>query len=220
MKATQIDLNPVLQIPGLKRREITSKDEMGGLVSQLTHAVYPHDELYGDFCSIQAYIDCPPEKVFEYMADPLSLEEWSYSVRDLVPSEIPGVLVGRDRIGDNTKIYCKVEQNREALTIDYHCAWDQGEELWMIYLNRIVPAELVLKKPGSVVFWQNCRHPYYNDNPHKATAPRGRPWVGDFWDMFYAGHTVELENLKRILEYRHSHKLPIGPYYQTEGQKS
>src|SRR4249919_2773468 len=108
MNSMQIDLGPVLDIPGLKRTEITSKDEMGGLMSQLTHAVYPHDELYGQYCPIQAYINCPPEKVFEYMANPLSLEEWSYSVRDLVPSEIPGVLVGRDRIGDNTKIYCKV----------------------------------------------------------------------------------------------------------------
>ena len=38
-------------------------------------------------------------------------------------------------------------------------------------------------------------------------------WVGQFWDLFYAGHTLELANLKAILEYRHANNLPIGPYY-------
>jgi hypothetical protein len=74
----------------------------------------------------------------------------------------------------------------------------------MVYLNRIVPAERVLKKPGSVVLWTNCRHPYYRHNPYPERAPRSRPiWVGDMWDWFYAGHAAEMQNLKAILEYRH-----------------
>jgi hypothetical protein len=32
------------------------------------------------------------------------------------------------------------------------------------------------------------------------------------WPFFYAGHTIELRNLKAILEYRHKHGLPIGPH--------
>ena len=36
-----------------------------------------------------------------------------------------------------------------------------------------------------------------------------RPWVGDFWDLFYAGHTVEMNNLKAILEHRHRNGLPV-----------
>lgn len=200
------------EIPGLHRIETTPRPEMNGLVSHMTHAVYPHEEIYGNYIPIQAYINCPPEKVFEYLADPYSLEEWTYSVRGFQPSELKDTLVGEDRIGKQTKIYCKTVSNREALLVDYHCAWDQGEDLWMIYLNRIVPAELVLKKPGAVVFWQNCRHPYYDKNPYPHRAPPERPvWVGDFWDMFYAGHAVELENLKRILEFRHANHLPIGP---------
>jgi len=90
-------------------------------------------------------------------------------------------------VEDNTDIYVKTVSNKDALTVDYHCAWDQGEELWMIYLNRIVPADLVLNKPGSVVFWQNCRHPYYDSNPFKDKAPHGRAWIGDFWDFFMPG---------------------------------
>ena len=210
-----IDERQLANIPELLRVENTSKDEMGGVLSDLTHAVYSHEKLYGQYCPVQSYINCPPEKVFDYMSKTESLCEWTYSVRDLELTDLPGgdVYKGYDKIGNNnTKIFAKTVSNREALTVDYHCAWDQGEDLWMIYLNRIVPAELVLNKPGSVVFWQNCRHPYYNDNPYPEKAPEGRPWVGNFWDMFYAGHWVELMNLKNILEYRHKHRVDVGPY--------
>jgi len=57
----------------------------------------------------------------------------------------------------------------------------------------------VLDKPGSVVLWTNCHHPFYDRNPYPHTAPEKRPvWVGDFWDMFGAGHLLELKNLKAI----------------------
>ena len=199
-------------IQNLKRIENTDKAEMSGIMADMTHAVYPHDDIYGQYCPIQGYINCPPEKVFEYMSDPHSLAEWTYSMREFedVPGK-EGLLVGKDKIGDNTNIYFKALSNKEALTVDYHCAWDQGEELWMIYLNRIVSAELVLNKPGSIVFWQNCKHPNYDKNPFPELAPKGRPWVGDFWDFFYAGHMVELENLKNILEYKHANNLPMRP---------
>lgn len=207
----------VEELAGLRRIENTNKQVMGGYMADITHAVYPHDQIYGDYCPIQAHIDCPPEKVFEYMANPLCLLEWTYSMRKFEKLTEDGLYVGKDRIGDNTDIYFKVVANKEALTVDYHCAWDQGEDLWMIYLNRIIPAELVLKKPGSVVFWQNCRHQYYSNNPYPEVAPKGRPWIGQFWDFFYAGHMVELENLKTILEYRHANNLPIGPYVNEQG---
>jgi hypothetical protein len=200
-----------LKIEGVKVIENTDKNEMGGLMADITHAVYPHDQIYGDYCPIQSYINCPPEKVFEYMSNPYCLSEWTYSMRNFQKVNDQGLFVGKDKIGDGADIYFKVVAHKEALVVDYHCAWDQGEDLWMIYLNRIVPAELVLKKPGSVVFWQNCRHPYYAKNPYPEKSRPGAPWVGQFWDFFYAGHTVELENLKRILEYRHSHNLPMIP---------
>lgn len=203
--------NHVESISGLRRVENTNKTEMGGLMADITHAVYPHDQIYGDYCPIQSYINCPPEKVFEYMANPLCLLEWTYSMRDFKKVNDQGLYVGKDKIGETTDIYFKVVANREALVVDYHCAWDQGDDLWMIYLNRIVPAQLVLNKPGSVVFWQNCHHPNYDKNPYPEKAPAKRPWVGQFWDFFYAGHMVELANLKTILEYRHANNLPMGP---------
>jgi hypothetical protein len=98
------------------------------------------------------------------------------------------------------------------MTVDYHCAWDQGDKLWMIYLMRVIPAQLVLNRSGSVVLWTNCGHPYYDENPHPEMAPPDRKvWVGDLWPFFYAGHHVELQNLKHILEHRHAHGLPVIP---------
>ena len=207
----------VQDIPDLLRIESFSRDEMGDLCMESTHAVYPHDEIYGPYCTIQEYIDCPPDKVFEYLADPRSLEEWTWSTRDLEATEDPDLLVGWDRLADDTRIYCRTTSNVIARTVDYHCAWDQGDDLWMIYLMRVVPAELVLGKQGSVVIWSNCHHPYYDNNPYPELAPPEREvWVGDLWPFFYAGHVVEMENLKKILEQRHAHRETIRPWVGSE----
>lgn len=201
-------LNDLAYIPSLNRIETVSLADMEDEVAEMTHTVYPHEQLYAQYCPVQSYINCPPDLVYEYMSHAPSLEEWTYSLRNWQPLE-HGLWVAEDRLGTNTKIYCRVEANEAARVVDYHCAWDQGEELWMIYLNRIVDAKQVFNREGSVVFWQNCRHPYYDDNPFPELAPPGRPWVGDFWDLFPAGHMIELLNLKQICEYRYAHGLPM-----------
>lgn len=198
-------------IPGLTRVETTGRDELMARCTEMTRAVYPHDQVHGRYCTVEEYIDCPPEQVYEYLSKGHHLEEWTYSVRDFSPAGRPGLWVGRDRLDEDTSIYCAVKAHPGPMTVDYHCAWDQGEELWMVYLMRVVPASLVLGMPGSVVTWTNCRHPYYDDNPRPELARRpDRPWVGDFWDMFHAGHTLEMANLKAILEYRHHNGLPVS----------
>jgi hypothetical protein len=203
------DQFPLADIPGLHRVETTSRDQMMAAVVEMTHSVYPHDQVYGSYCTIQGHIDCPPELVFEYLKKGHHLEEWTYSLRGFKPTDQAGLWAGEDRLEHGTKIYCRVTANAEAMTVDYHCAWDQADTLWMIYLMRVVPAEVVLNKPGAVVLWTNCRHPYYDGNPHPELASTpGRPWVGDYWDLFYAGHTLELNNLKAILEHRHRAGLP------------
>lgn len=201
---------PLAEIPGLKRIETFSKDDMQAECMDLTHAVYPHDQVYGKYCTLEEYIDCPPEEVFAYLAEGRNLAEWTYSMRDFEPTEDPEVLVSFDRIGGNTRIYTKTVSHPSAMTVDYHCAWDQKQTLWMIYLMRVVPAELVLKQSGCVILWTNCRHPYYDNNPFPEKAPEGRKiWVGDMWPFFYAGHVVELNNLVKILEFRHVNSLPM-----------
>lgn len=208
MKAS--DAASLANIGGLIRCEEFNRDAMADRLTEMTHTVYPHDQVYGEYCTVHSYIDCPVHDVFAYMSNPYSLLEWTYSVRRLRPTDAEGVLVGEDGIG--TPIYCRTVSNKDALTVDYHCAWDQGAELWMVYLNRIVPADVVLKRAGSIVIWTNCRHPYYSKNPfpHLSRDP-ARIWVGDLWPFFYAGHTIELQNLKAILEYRHRNGLPVGP---------
>jgi hypothetical protein len=207
--STAVDPASLAEIAGLIRCEEFTREALGEQITELTHTVYPHEQVYGSFVTVQAHIDCPPEKVFAYMANAYSLLEWTYSVRNLHPSNTPDVLVGVDAGG--TPIYVKTIACKAALTVDYHCAWDQGDELWMVYLNRIVSAETVLKRPGSVVLWTNCRHPYYQKNPFPELSDPKREWVGDWWPLFYAGHTIELENLKRIVEHRHARGLPMGP---------
>jgi hypothetical protein len=198
------------RIPGLRRIESFPPDQMSALARELTRESYSYDEVYGKFCTLEEFIDCPPSKVFEYLADARTLEEWTYSLRDFEPAGRHGLYVSADRIGGQTRIYTRAEAHADALTVDYHCAWDQGEKLWMIYLMRVVNAEVVLDRPGSVVLWTNCKHPYYEKNPFPEKAPASRPvWVGDLWPFFYAGHWVEMQNLKHILEYRHRQGLPI-----------
>lgn len=205
----QLDLDA---IPQVRRIENFPKQEMNALAMELTHAVYPHDQIYGRYCTLEEHIACPPAEVFAYLATPYTLAEWTYSMRDFGEPDANGVVESTDRIGGETKIYTKVVANEQAMTVDYHCAWDQPDKLWMIYLMRVVPAEIVLGRPGSVVLWSNCRHPYYDENPFPEAAPANRSvWVGDLWPFFYAGHWVEMQNLKHILEYRHARGLPVMP---------
>jgi hypothetical protein len=209
MSIADLDINA---IPNVRRFENFSKDEMNGLCLDMTHSVYPHDEVFGKYCTLEAHVACPPEDVFRYLADVYTLEEWTYSMREFAPFGDDGTVVSYDRIGGKTKIFTKIATNAASMTVDYHCAWDQPDKLWMIYLMRVIPAPLVLDVPGSVILWTNCHHPFYDKNPFPQTAPADRKvWVGDLWPFFYAGHQVELDNLKAILEHRHAHGLPINP---------
>jgi hypothetical protein len=210
-----LDPQGLAGIEGLVRCESHSREALGELISEMTHAVYPHDRLYDRFITVADHIDCPPERVFAYMADPYSLMEWTYSVRNLHPTDTPGLLVGVDAA--DTPFYCRTLARAEAMTVDYHCAWDQGDDLWMVYLNRIIPARTVLGRPGSVVIWTNCRHPNYERNPRpELCRDPQRPWVGDWWPIFPAGHALELANLKAILEFRQRRGLPPGPEWEEE----
>lgn len=185
---------------------------MQGLCMEMTHAVYPHDQIYGKYCTLEEYVDCPPEEAFKYLSNTYNLAEWTYSMRNFGEMDETGLVMSLDRIGGETEIYTRTKVNADAMTVDYHCAWDQGNKLWMIYLMRVIDAQLVLNKPGSVILWSNCRHPFYDANPFPEAAPADRKiWVGDMWPFFYAGHYVEMQNLKSILEYRHANNLPVSP---------
>jgi hypothetical protein len=168
---------------------------------------YDYEEVYGDYCTVHLHIDCPVDMAFKYAANPYSLEEWTYTVRNLETVK-DSLMVGTEALVPNTKIYVRTESHEASGAVDYLCAWDQGEELWMRYYCRFIDATPTFKKPGTVMIWTNCRHPYYLRNPNNpqyikdAQARKDRPWVGDVWNLFAAGHLVEAENMKRILEAR------------------
>ncbi|MFD6993477.1 SRPBCC family protein [Streptomyces sp. NPDC059943] len=192
-------------VPGLLRWETTPREDAFAHAAKLTKDAFTYDEVYGEFVTVHQYIDAPPQAVYDYLTDERNLNEYTYSTRDFAPTSAPGVYQGRDTLlDDETKIFLRIDGNPDALTVDMKCAWDQGEELWMVYIHRIISAETVLGKRGSVVIWTNCHHPNYDKNPHPelASSP-DRPWVGDTWGLFYAGHKIEIDNLKKILELRH-----------------
>ncbi|MGW5151816.1 SRPBCC family protein [Rhodococcus koreensis] len=199
-------------LPGVLRIETSDKEATTPIILDMLRSVYPHEQVFGEYCTVNGYIAAPPRDVYAYLAHTRSLEEWTYSLRGFTPTEQPGLWIAHDRLGSDTTIYTRTVTNAEAMTVDYHCAWDQGWHLWMIYLLRVVDAQTVFDKPGSVVLWTNCHHPFYDCNPYPDTAPPDRrPWVGDFWDMFAAGHQLELTNLTALCEYRARRGLPITP---------
>ena len=162
-------------LPGLTRIETHPRDVATPVIIDMLRSVYPHDQIFGDFCPVQGYVDAPPRELYDWLSNTRSLEEWTYSLRGFRETDEPGLWVAADRLGDSTDIYTRTIANPHAMTVDYHCAWDQGRHLWMIYLMRVVDAQLVLNKPGSVVLWTNCHHPFYDHNAYPETAPAGRP---------------------------------------------
>ena len=204
-------------LPGLVRIETSDRHTTTPIIMDMLRSVYPHDQVFGKYCTVQDYIDCPPDEVFRYLSHTRSLEEWTYSLRGFTPAGEPGLWLAYDRLGDTTEIYTRTVAHPAAMTVDYHCAWDQGKHLWMVYLMRVVDARTVLDVDGSVVLWTNCHHPFYDENPYPETAPADRvPWVGDFWEMFSAGHQLEMSNLKAICEYRWANDLPVTPMWMSE----
>ncbi len=77
MDDTNTGIQDLNKIENLQRVENCPLSELKELTLELTHAVYPHDEVYGDYCTIEEYINCPPEKVFNYLADGYNLAEWT-----------------------------------------------------------------------------------------------------------------------------------------------
>lgn len=201
------------RIPGLYLSEDHSVPEIQKVLLTETKETYSHEEVHGTYCNVNDYINCPVEDAYNYAANVFSLEEWTYSMRDLTHVG-DGLYKGREALAPDTDIFVRCKAYSDSKVVDYLCAWDQGEELWMRYYFRFVDAQPTLKKPGTILMWLNCHHPYYEkggENTPKriadAQSRQDRPWVGDFWKYFEAGHRIEANNLKAILEHRFSKKL-------------
>lgn len=196
------------EIPGLYTCEDHDIADVSAKLREMTKDSYPHEEIFGNYCHLGEYIHCPVDMAFEYAANVYSLEEWSFSLRHF--KHIGGGLYkGIEYLAKDTPIYIRAEAYPDSRVVDYPCAWDQGEELWMRYYFRFIDAMPTLRKPGTVMLWTNCKHPYYDRNItnvpdyiSNARERKDRKWVGDIWKYFDAIHRLEAMNLKAILEYR------------------
>src|ERR1700738_810586 len=86
-------------IEGLTRIETSPREQATPIIMETMRSVYPHDQVFGTYCTVNDYIDCPPDELFDYMADTRSLEEWTYSLRGFTPTEEPGLWIAHDQLG-------------------------------------------------------------------------------------------------------------------------
>ena len=122
-------------LSAVHRIENTPAEEAHPMIAEMVHSVYPHDQIYGDYCTLQGFVAAPAREVYDYLAHTRSLEEWTFSLRGFAPVGDDGLWLGKDLLGDgDTDIYARTRACPDAMTVDSHCAWDQGEHLWICLL--------------------------------------------------------------------------------------
>ncbi|MEV6560074.1 SRPBCC family protein [Nocardia sp. NPDC051756] len=193
---------PLDDIPGLFRCETVSRADATNQLLALTRqlrAGAADREVY----TVHQHVDCPPEVLYDYLLDIRSVEEFTYSMRDFRPDGDTGRYIGVDATDPDTTIHLRITGNREVGTVDYESAFDQGEDLWMVFCGRVLSARRVQRRSGALVSWTIWRHPYYDQNPYPHLSPRrGRVWPGSMWPLFHACDVLELRNMQKILEHR------------------
>nr|MDT0523118.1 hypothetical protein [Streptomyces sp. DSM 41633] len=86
-------------LDGLIRIETSPKEQATPIIMDMMRSVYPHDQVFGQYCTVNDYIECPPDELFDYLSDTRCLEEWTYSLRGFTPTEEPGLWLAHDRLG-------------------------------------------------------------------------------------------------------------------------
>ncbi len=83
-----------IRIDGVIRVETAlAKEKATPIIMEGMRSVYPHDEVSGTYCTVNDYVDCPPDELYDWLADTRCLEEWTYSLRGFEPTEEPGLWV-------------------------------------------------------------------------------------------------------------------------------
>src|ERR1700678_3420550 len=85
-------------IEGGGRMQTSPLEETAPMFMERMRSVYPHDEVFGQYCTVNDYVDCPPDELFEYLSDTRSLEEWTYTLRGFTPSDEPGLWLAYDKL--------------------------------------------------------------------------------------------------------------------------
>src|SRR6202012_4130077 len=78
-------------IEGVVRIETAPLEQTAPMFMAKMRSAYPHEEVFGKYCTVNDYVDFPPQELFEYLADTPSREEWTYPRRDFTPTHEPGL---------------------------------------------------------------------------------------------------------------------------------
>src|SRR6476646_10592382 len=116
-------------IDGVVRIETSPREIATPIIMEMVRPVYPPDQVFGEYCTVNDYIDCPPDELYTYLSDTRSLEEWTYSLRGFTPTEEPGLWLAYDRLGSETEIYTRTVATPDARTVHYHCASHPGKHV-------------------------------------------------------------------------------------------
>ncbi|MDT5088676.1 MAG: hypothetical protein QOG47_1383, partial [Mycobacterium sp.] len=100
-------------IRGVVRIETTPLEDTAATFFTQLRSVYPHSEVFGQYCTVNDYVDCPPDDLFEYLSDTRSLEEWTYTLRDFTATDEPGLWKAYDRLLPDTTIYTRTFANSQ-----------------------------------------------------------------------------------------------------------
>ena len=100
-------------IHGVVRIETTPLEDTAATFFTQMRSVYPHSEVFGQYCTVNDYVDCPPDELFEYLSDTRSLEEWTYTLRDFTATDDPGLWTAYDRLLPDTTIYTRTVANSQ-----------------------------------------------------------------------------------------------------------
>src|ERR1700751_1759863 len=104
-------------IDGVVRIETTPLEQTAPMFMAKMRSAYPHEEVFGQYCTVNDYVDCPPDELFEYLSDTRSLEEWTYSLRGFTTTDEPGLWLAYDRLGSETQIFTRTQSNQQARTV-------------------------------------------------------------------------------------------------------
>ena len=50
-------------IDGVVRIETSPRENATPIIMEMMRSVYPHDQVFGEYCTVNDYIDCPPEEL-------------------------------------------------------------------------------------------------------------------------------------------------------------
>ena len=55
-------------IDGVIRIETAPREKATPIILDMMRSVYPHDQVFGQYCTVNDYIDCPPDELYEYLS--------------------------------------------------------------------------------------------------------------------------------------------------------